>query len=584
MKLLTRTDTNFYILIKRYLLSLLIICFLNCLSCFLITSQSAISEVRVGEINRVQYDENTHQITQNQCGPIDQRVVCSSWHTFGESPLVIPSDAYLRSREDLLKKLWVTDSEVTQNAIEYFDFLRSLSKDGLDPNEYGLEELVSLAESVVEDGGTKLSDLCNRSLIKLISDLHWGRRRYRVRDFPQLYQYIKGEPDDNSRVIEYHLDQAVRSHRLVDFLRQQLPTYSQYLQLREQLGFFRKLASLQQMEDLKRGRQDRSGAVPSSGEIEPDALELSLRALVDLGELSVEDSRNISTEADRRITTKSRAQEDLKRDSLASHPLFIRALKSFQARMGLVADGVIGAKTLQELLRPATDRIHTISMNLERWRWLPHALDDSFWDTFLMVNTAGFELVFVRERRLIDRMPVIVGTRYNRTPTFSASVEAVEFNPFWNVPNSIASNELWPKERRAPGSLERQNIRVLSGGRLRQDPGPGNALGLIKFVLPNQFNVYLHDTPTKHLFTLDTRAFSHGCIRVSRPVDLALEVLNSEESTWTRDKINLLISEGKNRKVHLPKEIPIHIVYRTAWVENDGKIHFRPDIYGKDQH
>jgi len=251
--------------------------------------------------------------------------------------------------------------------------------------------------------------------------------------------------------------------------------------------------------------------------------------------------------------------------------------------MGLVPDGVLGAKTLKEILRPAAERIQTISMNLERWRWLPHSSEDSFWDTYLMVNTAGFDLVFVKEREIIDRMPVIVGTRFNRTPTFRASIEAVELNPFWNVPSSIAKNELWPKERRSPGSLERQHIRVLSGGKLRQDPGPGNALGQIKFILPNQFNVYLHDTPTKHLFNQDSRAFSHGCIRVSRPIDLALEVLNSDKVTWTREKVQALIAEGENRKFHLPREIPIHIVYRTAWVESDGKIHFRPDIYDKDR-
>lgn len=499
------------------------------------------------------------------------------WEKFLESPIVTPSPNYLSRKGELLHRLWLDDSGINRNFEEYLDFLRDLQEDGLVPNDYGLDilkgyvELGDDEERVAKNGRWELSQLCNRSLIKLLSDLHWGRRQYRLRDLTQTNR-VDGVPlisDDNRNILEYHLDQALDAPDLIQYLREQLPNHPQYLQLKNQLAIFRELASSDDIKEVEAKLQIQVG-ISSKARLAAGQPFVYLKALKQHGDLSTSNYRGV--------------ERDVKGVSelITTHPLFIKAVKRFQFRMGLTADGVMGSNTLKELATPAAERAQTIAMNLERWRWLPHATEDSFWNTFLMVNTAGFELVFVRDRKLVDRMPVIVGTRYNRTPTFSAIVEAIELNPFWNVPASIANNELWPKERRSPGSLNRQNIKILSGGRLRQDPGPGNALGRIKFVLPNPFSVYLHDTPTKQLFNHDVRAFSHGCIRVSRPVDLALEILNSESPQWTAEEITNLINKGSNRRLNLENHIPIHIIYRTAWVEADGAVHFRQDIYGKD--
>lgn len=503
------------------------------------------------------------------------------WHNLLESPLVTPSPSYLSRKGDLLNGLWIDGARPNHTFDEYLVFLRSLEDDGLPAHEYGLNILKEVAEA---DVGEKweLAQLCTRSLIKLLSDLHWGRKNYRLRDLPQFTGKIVDDAggsygvmgatfisDDNRKVLEYHLDQALDAPELIQYLREQLPNHPQYLKLKHQLAIFRELAASDSFKELQAQLQAQLSVNPRA-QVTTEQPDLYIRVLKEQGDILPDHYRTVMQDID---GFSGQSQ---------NHPLFIKALKRFQLRMGLAVDGVMGSNTLKELARPAAERAQTIVMNLERWRWLPHAADDSFWNTFIMVNTAGFELVFVRDRKLVDRMPVIVGTRYNRTPTFSAIVEAIELNPYWNVPTSIANHELWPKERRSPGSLGLQNIRVLAGGRLRQDPGPSNALGRIKFVLPNPFSVYLHDTPTKQLFNHDVRAFSHGCIRVSRPLDLAREILNSESPQWTAEEITNLINQGSNRRLNLENHIPIHIIYRTAWVEADGAVHFRQDIYGKD--
>lgn len=277
------------------------------------------------------------------------------------------------------------------------------------------------------------------------------------------------------------------------------------------------------------------------------------------------------------------------------------AVRSFQGRHGLEVDGVVGPQTLHALNRSANARHRQILLNLERWRWLPHEWDDRY----VLVNTAAFHLDAWKQHRKVLSMKVIVGKDYQKTPVFSEKMTYLEINPYWNVPRSIAVKEYLPKLRANPGYAAANHFELLQGrGRearvidpwsvdwstvtpgnfrwfMRQTPGPWNALGRIKFMFPNQFHVYLHDTPQRHLFQRNHRAFSHGCIRIEKPLELA-ELLLEDIPSWNRERIESVIASGNRRVVTLPKPWMVHIYYWTAWVDEEDGLQFRTDLYDKD--
>lgn len=273
------------------------------------------------------------------------------------------------------------------------------------------------------------------------------------------------------------------------------------------------------------------------------------------------------------------------------------AIKHFQARHGLEADGVIDEKTRFALHAPVEKRIQQILVNLERWRWLPRDLGQRH----IRVNTARFNLQAIENDRPVLSMRVVVGAAEHKTPAFSEAMQYLVLNPYWNVPNDIARDELIKSEQANPGHLSRLNIQVLSGSRklnplkinwaryanrkqlpirFRQEPGPHNALGRIKFMLPNKFKVYLHDTTARIFFDSRERTFSHGCVRVEKPVKLADYVLGNK---WSEQDIQRAIKSGKNRYIKLPQKIPVHIFYHTVWVDETGGINFRKDVYHNDR-
>ena len=275
----------------------------------------------------------------------------------------------------------------------------------------------------------------------------------------------------------------------------------------------------------------------------------------------------------------------------------VEALKRFQARTGLAIDGVIGPTTLSQLNITIQERIALVALNLERRRWM----QADFGDTYIFVNLADQVLKLVKNDKTLHAELVQVGRPYHRTPVFSDEMEYLEFNPFWNVPYSIATKEYLPKLKQNPYALQSQQIRVLSNGRkvdpgsvpwnsysranfpvrLRQDPNPKNALGRVKFMFPNKFNVYIHDTPSKSKFAKDSRYFSHGCVRLKSPMDLAEKILGFQ--SVTRGKIDRIVDSKKRTVVKLKEKLPVHVTYLTAWVNKDGSAHYRRDIYGRDK-
>ncbi len=274
----------------------------------------------------------------------------------------------------------------------------------------------------------------------------------------------------------------------------------------------------------------------------------------------------------------------------------VRAMQQFQERHGLEAKGLIGKQSLVALNTSPQERQRQIILNMERWRWMP----DSLGADHFLVNIAGFELQRIEANAIVERMGVVVGAIATQTPEFSGSMQYVELNPTWTVPYSIATKEMLPKLRANPMVFANE-FELFANGKIaswsgvnwsnfgpgsfpfvfRQRPGSGNALGKVKFMLPNKHNIYLHDTPAKDKFANTTRAFSHGCIRLSRPADLAYELLG-DKAGLSRGEIDAIWAGGETTKVTLPKSIPVHLVYATAFATEKG-IEFRPDVYGRDR-
>ncbi len=260
----------------------------------------------------------------------------------------------------------------------------------------------------------------------------------------------------------------------------------------------------------------------------------------------------------------------------------LNATLRFQHRMGLTEDGVIGNKMIAELNIPVSERIKQLLINLERIRWMPIEKGSNF----VLVNIPEYKLhVFDSGHQLFD-MNVIVGTAANNTVIFSGNLSYVVFSPYWNVPASIVRKEVLPAMRRNSNYLARNHMEITGYSNgipvIRQLPGSYNSLGLVKFLFPNNYNIYLHDTPNKNLFAETNRGFSHGCIRIGEPKKFASYLLRND-SSWNSDNIDSAMHLAKEKWVTIQKPVPVYIVYFTAWVDNEGQLNFRKDIYGHDR-
>jgi L,D-transpeptidase YcbB len=253
------------------------------------------------------------------------------------------------------------------------------------------------------------------------------------------------------------------------------------------------------------------------------------------------------------------------------------AVKNFQERNGLKADGIMNSSFFSELKKTNEDRIQQILINMERIRWVPAQPTTDY----LLVNIPEFRLHVYEMGDYRWSTRVVVGTAANNTVIFSGTLKHVVFSPYWNVPSSILKNEILPAIARNKNYLARNNMEWYDGS-VRQRPGPGNALGKVKFLFPNSYNIYLHDTPSKSLFNEERRTFSHGCIRVSEPMKLAQFLLRND-ANWDSLRIAKAMNARKEQYYNLEEHIPVYIGYFTAWVDRNGKLNFRNDVYGHDK-
>jgi murein L,D-transpeptidase YcbB/YkuD len=272
----------------------------------------------------------------------------------------------------------------------------------------------------------------------------------------------------------------------------------------------------------------------------------------------------------------------------------VRAVEQFQTRHGLEVTGAVSADTRRALNVSAHERVRQLALNLERHRWLPENLGQDF----VFVNIMDFELTAYRDGAKAMEMPVVVGEEDKQTTAFADTMRYVVFGPYWNIPREIAIDEILPKVQADSTYLAQNNYEVVNAAgevvdvsllseealnryevRLREKPGAGNSLGLVKFMFPNDHDIYLHDTPADHLFYRPQRTFSHGCVRVEDPIAFASHVL---PQGWTKERVREAMHSGERKRVSLRQRLPVYLVYLTAWAEPGGLVHFRRDLYDHD--
>lgn len=375
-----------------------------------------------------------------------------------------------------------------------------------------------------------------------------------------------------TRDVPIELAQAVKENRLHAYIESLHPGGRAYQELQKALGHYTRIAQTGGWPAIAPGPTLRRGDTgPRVGALQ--------RRLAITGDLSV-DTPGMPVVYDGIVES---------------------AVKRFQRRHGLRDDGLVGRRTLAELNVPVAQRITRLILNMERRRWLP----DDLGQRHLIVNIPAFELRLVETGVTVAHMRTVVGKKRRQTPIMSAWMTYLEFNPYWNIPQKIARKDILPKAISDPEYLTSQGIRVfdswdsqaqeldpthiawenLSGRyfpyRLRQDPSDLNALGQVKFMFPNPHSIYIHDTPGKALFNRQGRSYSSGCVRVETPMMLAHYLLQVQG--WDQARLEAAISAGHRKTVLLDNPIPVHLVYFTAWVDEEGQVNFREDIYGRDQ-
>jgi len=469
--------------------------------------------------------------------------------------------AYARNGGELL---WLGSARPTSQARALADTLAAAGDEALDPAHYDVRATLALQPRY---GIWPLRRYDAHAAAEVDVRVTYAAARY-VRDLAfgavprsALGGAWRAGADERAAAATGRLLQDAATSNATRVLARAAPRHAQYARLRAALGHLRAVASrgdwLRVPEAMK----------VKPGESNPGIAQLRARLVAD-GALHAESSGDTLDDA---------LQE---------------ALRPVQRRYGLDDDGVPGKATLAALNVPVSERIRAIELAMERWRWLPRTLGERH----VLVNIPAFELMARESGRTTLAMRVVTGRPATPTPTFSDTMETVVFSPFWHVPPSILANEVKPGLREDPDYLARKNMELVRNGmsvdpssvdledptlRVRQRPGAGNALGQVKFLFPNGFDVYLHDTPQDSLFARTARSFSHGCIRVEQPQALAEWVL-AGQSPWTMDAIVSAMQSGSERHVRLADSIPVHIVYQTVWVDDDGTLRFLNDVYSHD--
>lgn len=471
--------------------------------------------------------------------------------------------------------LWLTRGSLNDNSRELIASLQTSWKDGLNAELYQLDEIYSLINKL--HGKRKMNKKIMKNMIRL--DVHFTNAYL---DYASDLLTGRVNPDRLDSIWEAHprqeqlvlaMENALEEKDVARSLQKFKPDKTQYFALSEMLEKF--------IRTREEGGWELPGYFPmlEIGDSSDNVIALK-KFLVQTNDLQAIDDEYMQTELYDRIL----------------HD----AVMEYQHRHGLFVDGVVGKNTLAEMNVPLEDRIRQIQVNMERLRWLPGSLGKKY----LLVNLPEFKLRYYENDNLVQEMKIVIGEIENSTPVLKDTMRYIIFNPTWNIPRSIAVKEALPKIKSDSTYLERNHYALLKNSYISKDtiipdsidweqvteenfnfymvqkPGSFNALGRVKFMFPNHQAIYLHDTPAKHIFDMRRRDYSHGCIRIEKPIQLAADILKEQSSI---EEIEEILESEETTAVVLEEEIMVHFIYQTAWVDDRSKVHFRDDLYLFDQ-
>ncbi len=471
---------------------------------------------------------------------------------------------------------WCSDKGILPQAESLITEIKGAHNEGLGPDDYHLTNILSLIETIKNQ----------KALGNTVNPELWADLDLLLTDAFMLYASHLLAGRVNPETIHTDWTVSIPTGDLTDILQSALKTN----QIKKALNDFRPnhpgysglktyLAHYRSIEKEVHELPLLGGTRLTKGDKGP-SVEILRERLIILGDLYAD----------------NKDQTDIFDETIQE------AVLRYQKRHGLKQDGIVGSRTLEMLNTSLQKRIRQIELNMERWRWVPRNIGNRY----LIVNIADFKLWGTENHRRVLDMRVVVGRPYRRTPVFSAKMTFMVINPYWNIPQRLAIKDVLPKIQKNINYIEQQKIKIFKDWsenaveidpktiawnkieprnfayKLRQDPGPRNVLGRIKFIFPNKFAVYLHDTPKRSLFEKNNRDSSSGCIRVEEPISLAVYLLQDDPS-WTREILMEAIEIGTPKVIWLKRPITVHLQYWTAWVDETGGLNFLNDIYDRDR-
>ncbi|UYZ63885.1 L,D-transpeptidase family protein [Hymenobacter weizhouensis] len=493
---------------------------------------------------------------------------------------------------------WFRNHELVPQATTMLGVINKAANEGLDPKDYQTKNFDQLFAALkdAQSDSTKRNALEKEIDVALSATyFNWASDFYRGTVDPRAVKTIDWQVKRNKvklhKALMTILQERESTYGYYDFE----PLHPEYDRLRKALAEYREIQ-----------RNGEWPTIPATTRLKPGASSPAVTALRTrlLGPQPGGAPASAAEEIPARTVANNPGTAAPAAPAATTYdaPL-VAAVKAFQTQHGLKPDGIVAGETVRLLNVPIADRIDQIILNMERWRWIPKKFEPNY----LLVNIPDYTLRVVEDGKEAFTMRVIVGKALNATPIFSDKMEYVVLAPYWNVPFSIIDKELRPKLAADPyATLDRLDMEVVKGSgakatpvdpgsidwanltqktwkyTLRKRPGPKNDLGDVKFIFPNSNDVYLHDTPHDELFSQTKRGFSHGCVRVAEPIKLA-EYLLRNKPGWDKQAILDTIANQKEKYISLPEKLPVYLVYFTTWVDENGQVHFRDDIYGHDK-
>jgi murein L,D-transpeptidase YcbB/YkuD len=464
---------------------------------------------------------------------------------------------------------WLTLNKPTASFNAFLDAVRKSASYGMNPGNYDLRTIRKHVKEIYERDEQSREELASldmritESFFLFTTHVIEGR----IRTLGNNHYIWKRIVDDENDV---NLLADNSAEKLEELLNDLHPKHEQYEKLRKALAYYRELQ-----------------------ENAPHTL-----ASLNLGGIKPGLNHPLIPDIRRRLLLTDLEPYPMSVGSVYYDDQLLEGIKKFQKRHGLPDNGVITEATLKYLNQSFKDKADLIELNLERLRWLPREMSEDY----ISINVPEYMLRVYNNNKKKLEMRVVLGTQYNATPIFTDTLEYIVFSPTWTIPPGIMEEEAIPNLIEDSEHYDKERFKIYKKGKLInpkkedwtseeldsneyqiiENPGPGNSLGLVKFIMPNDFNVYLHDTPADHLFSKNKRAFSHGCIRVEKP-NLLAEYLLKDQASWSSSKIERAMHKGQPVTANLKKKYPVLIEYRTVWEDEAGRLNFREDIYNHDR-